>query len=109
MTLLKINTLLEWLQSVDFHHRVTARLNKGESRNVLARAVFLNRLGQIRDRSYEQQRYRAGGLTLLTSAIVLWNTVYMERATEALNREDKEVDAGFYLQTPLRVLLFVQH
>ncbi|WP_366214767.1 Tn3 family transposase [Arthrobacter sp. SRS-W-1-2016] len=29
----------------------------------------------MRDRSFEQQRYRAGGLNLLTAAIILWNTV----------------------------------
>ena len=88
--------ILEWLQSVEFRHRVTAVLNKGESRNALARAVFLNRLGEIRDRSYEQQRYRAGGLTLVTSAIVLWNTVYMERATEALKIQNKDINEDWY-------------
>ena len=36
-----------------------------------------NRLGEIRDRSFEQQRYRASGLNLVTAAIVLWNTVYL--------------------------------
>ncbi len=45
-------------------------LNKGEARNALARAVFFNRLGEIRDRSIEQQRYRASGLNLVTAAIV---------------------------------------
>ncbi len=45
-----------------------------------ARAVFFNRLGEIRDRGFEQQRYRASGLNLVTAAIVLWNTVYLERA-----------------------------
>ncbi|RMO05129.1 hypothetical protein ALQ47_200055 [Pseudomonas cichorii] len=43
-------------------------LNKGEARNALARAVFFNRLGDIRDRSFEQQRYRASGLNLVTAA-----------------------------------------
>ncbi len=38
----------------------------------------------IRDRSFEQQRYRASGLNLVTAAIVLWNTVYLERATSGL-------------------------
>jgi TnpA family transposase len=38
---------------------------------VLARAVFLNRLGEIRDRKPENQSYRASGLTLLTAAISL--------------------------------------
>jgi TnpA family transposase len=47
-------------------------------------AVFFNRLGEMRDRSFENQRYRAGGLTLLTAAIILWNTVYLERAVQAL-------------------------
>jgi hypothetical protein len=42
--------------------------------------VFFNRLGETRDCSVENQRYRASGLTLVTAAIVLWNTVYMERA-----------------------------
>jgi TnpA family transposase len=76
--------ILDWLQSVGLRRRVTAGLNKGEARNALARAVFFNRLGEIRDRSYEQQRYRASGLTLVTAAIILWNTVYMERVIEAL-------------------------
>ncbi|MCW8191857.1 Tn3 family transposase, partial [Verminephrobacter eiseniae] len=53
---------------------LASALNKGEARNALARAVFFNRLGEIRDRSFEQQRYRASGLNLVTAAIVLWNT-----------------------------------
>ncbi len=68
--------ILDWLQSVELRRRVHAGLNKGEARNSLARAVFFNRLGEIRDRSFEQQRYRASGLNLVTAAIVLWNTVY---------------------------------
>ncbi len=68
--------ILDWLQSVELRRRVHAGLNKGEARNSLAGAVFFNRLGEIRDRSFEQQRYRASGLNLVTAAIVLWNTVY---------------------------------
>jgi TnpA family transposase len=84
--------ILEWLQSVELRRRVQAGLNKGEARNALARAVFFNRLGEIRDRSFEQQRYRASGLNLVTAAIVLWNTVYLERATLALRESGKPVD-----------------
>ncbi len=53
--------ILDWLQSVELRRRVQAGLNKGEARNALARAVFFSRLGEIRDRSFEQQRYRASG------------------------------------------------
>ncbi|WNV02976.1 Tn3 family transposase (plasmid) [Candidatus Methylospira mobilis] len=84
--------MLDWLQSVELRRRVHAGLNKGEARNALARAVFFNRLGEIRDRSFEQQRYRASGLNLVTAAIVLWNTVYLERATHALHSNGHAVD-----------------
>ena len=58
----------------------------------MARAVFFYRLGEIRDRSFEQQRYRASGLNLVTAAIVLWNTVYLERAVTALRGHAQPVD-----------------
>ena len=88
--------ILDWLQSVELRRRVQAGLNKGEARNALARAVFFNRLGEIRDRSFEQQRYRASGLNLVTAAIVLWNTAYLERATNALNGHGKPVDETLF-------------
>jgi TnpA family transposase len=72
-----------WLQSVELRRRVHAGRNKGEARNALARAVFFYRPGEIRDRSFEQQRYRASDLNLVTAAIVLWNTVYLARAVAA--------------------------
>ena len=86
--------ILDWLQSVELRRRVNAGLNKGEARNALARAVFFNRLGEIRDRSFEQQRYRASGLNLVTAAIVLWNTVYLERAIAALQAHGLAVDTS---------------
>jgi len=83
---------LDWLQHVELRRRVHAGLNKGEARNALSRAVFFNRLGEMRDRSFENQRYRASGLTLVTSAIVLWNTVYLERAIGAIKDHGQPVD-----------------
>lgn len=84
--------ILDWLQNVELRRRVHSGLNKGEARNALARAIFFNRLGEIRDRSFEQQRYRASGLNLVTAAIVLWNTVYIERAIWKLSEMGKTID-----------------
>lgn len=39
---------------------------------------------QSSDRSYENQRHRASGLNLLVTAIILWNTVYLQRAVDHL-------------------------
>ncbi len=88
--------ILDWLQNVDLRRRVHAGLNKGEARNALAKAVFFNRLGEIRDRSFEQQRYRASGLNLITAAIVLWNTVYLEKAVIALGRNNEKLDTNLF-------------
>lgn len=75
---------LDWLQDPDLRRRSHVGLNKGEQQNALRRAVFFNRLGEIRDRSYENQRYRASGLNLLVAAIILWNTAYLQRAVDYL-------------------------
>ncbi len=84
--------MLDWFRNPALRRRVQAGLNKGEARNALARAVFMHRLGEIRDRKPENQSYRASGLTLLTAAISLWNTVYMERAVDALKRKGVKIN-----------------
>jgi TnpA family transposase len=82
---------LRWLQDEELRRRVTAGLNKGEARNALARAVFFNRLGESRDRSYEDQMNRAGGLALLTAAIALYNAAYLPLAVERLAERGEEI------------------
>lgn len=79
--------ILDWLQNADLRRRVQGCLNKGEARNALARAVFFHRLGEVRGRGFEQQSNRASGLNLLTAAIVLWNTVYLQRAVDVLRKQ----------------------
>lgn len=79
--------MLDWFRDPALRRRVQAGLNKGEARNILARAVFMHRLGETRDRKPENQSYRASGLTFLTAAISLWNTVYMERVVDAPKRK----------------------
>jgi hypothetical protein len=61
--------------------------------------VFFNRLAKSAIGGFEQQRYRATGLNLVAAAIVLWNTVYLERGTHALRRhgQDADIDLLQYL------------
>jgi hypothetical protein len=58
----------------------------------LARAVFIHRLGEIRDRTYENQQHRASGLNLLVTAIILWNTRYLNRAIAVLRKAEEVPD-----------------
>lgn len=84
--------MLDWYMSPELRRRVTAGLNKGEARNALARAVYFNRFGEVRERSFENQRYKASGLSLVTAAIVLWNTVYIEKAVQHLKEQGEEIN-----------------
>jgi hypothetical protein len=75
----------------DLRRRNLSGLNIGEACNSLKRAVFLHRLGEIRDRTLENQSHRANGLNLVVAAIILWNTVYIEQAVKALRRQGHRI------------------
>ncbi len=51
----------------------------------LARAVFFNRLGELRDRTYENQQHWTNGLSLVVAAIVLWNTSTWKKLSRSLS------------------------
>jgi TnpA family transposase len=82
---------LDWISDPALRRRANAGLNKGEARNALARAVFFHRLGEIRDRTFENQKYRASGLNLAVAAVILWNTVYLSRAVTELRSHGEAV------------------
>jgi len=85
---------MHWLENPEQRRKTGRELNKGEGRHALGRAVFFNRLGEIRDRSFENQCYRASGLNLLTAAIILWNTVYLAKAVEELRDQGVVIDGS---------------
>ena len=79
----------------------TPRLHPRQRSFGLARAVFIHRLGEIRDRTYENQQHRASGLNLLVTAIILWNTRYLERAVAALRQTEDVPDQPLAHLSPL--------
>lgn len=88
---------LKWVQDPAMRRRVLVGLNKGESRNSLARAVFFHRAGALYDRTVDDQQHRASGLNLVIAAIALWNTVHLERAVTLMRQEGKTIPEA-YLQ-----------
>jgi TnpA family transposase len=81
--------MIEWYSSLSLRRRCQAGLNKGEAAHKLKRAVFFHERGDIRDRSFDGQAFRASGLNLVVSAIVHWNSVYLSRAVEHLRRNGR--------------------
>ena len=74
------------LQTPLLRRQAVAELNRGESCNALARAICFHRLGRLCDRTVELLRHRAGGLALVMAAVVLWSSVNLGCALDALRR-----------------------
>jgi TnpA family transposase len=89
--LVKTAYLAEYFREVELRRRVLLGLNKGESLHSLARKVFFGSLGEVRDRTYEDQLNAASSLNLLLAAIVCWNTVHLQACIKKLRADGVEV------------------
>lgn len=79
--LVKTAYLAEYFRDIELRRRVLLGLNKGESLHSLARKVFFGSLGEVRDRTYEDQLNAASSLNLLLVAIICWTQGYTALAT----------------------------
>lgn len=87
--------ILRYLEDEALRQRVHAQLNKGEKLHDLRKFLFFAREGVVHQHYEEGQAHQAGCLNLLTNAVIVWNTVYMQAALDALRREGypvKEAD-----------------
>lgn len=82
---------LEYIDNEAYRRRILTQLNRGESRNGLARATFHGRRGEIRKRYREGQEDQLGSLGLIVNVEVLWNTIYMQAALEQLRDEGRVI------------------
>ncbi|MBN9386574.1 MAG: Tn3 family transposase [Chloroflexi bacterium] len=85
--LIKTIFILRYYESETFRHRIEAQLNKGESLHSLREFIFYANRGQLRKHDLEEQSDQANCLTLVTNAVVVWNTVYMAAILEQLKAE----------------------
>ena len=83
--------ILDWIENPELRRQATEELNKGEARNTLARVVFYHRLGELRERTALAQANRTSGLNLVVTAIILWNTVYLDLAIKSLQEKGEEI------------------
>ena len=75
-----------------YRRRILRQLNRGEGRHSVARAICYGQRGEIRKRYREGQEDQLGALGLVTNAVVLWNTIYMQEALENLRKRSLEVN-----------------
>lgn len=85
--LVKTIFILKYLHNEDYRRRIQSQLNKGEALHSLRRFIMFANEATIRRKTEEQQGFQAACLTLVTNAIIVWNTVYMERVIQQLRLE----------------------
>jgi hypothetical protein len=67
------------------------QLNRGEGRHQLARRLFFANQGAFQTGDYEEMMNKATCLSLLSNAVLAWNTVHMTRILEQLRASGETV------------------
>ena len=75
---------VRYLVDETYQRKITRQLNKGETLHALRRDLLFAHDGALRRRHHDQQTEQALCHTLVTNAIVAWNTVYIGLALDAL-------------------------
>src|SRR5215510_4514031 len=87
---LKTIYLLRYSQDEALRARMQLQLNRGERRHQLARRLFFANQGAFQTGDYEEIMNKATCLSLLSNAVVVWNTVHMTRLIDQL-RASREI------------------
>lgn len=77
--------LLSYIDDEAYRRRILTQLNRQEGRHSVARMIFYGQRGELRQRYREGQEDQLGALGLVVNAVILWNTIYMDRIVQHLN------------------------
>lgn len=85
--LIKSIYIPRYLCDLQLQHRVGRQLNKGESIHDLRHFLMFANEGKIRKSQIEDQANQAATLTLVTNAIIVWNTRYIQAIIDQIREE----------------------
>ena len=117
--LIKTIHILRYIHEEPLRQAIQLQLNRGGFRHTLARWIFFANQGDFRTGDYEEITNKASCLSLLSNAVLIWNTVHMTRIAGQLRAaghlvRDEElarvsplahahtIPSGTYLQSPRR-------
>jgi TnpA family transposase len=117
--LIKTLHILRYIQEEKLRDAIQMQLNRGEFRHILAKSLFFANWGTFRSGDYEEVMNKASCLSLLSNAVLVWNTVHITRIVDQLRNaghmvEDEDlarvsplihahiIPNGTYFQSPRR-------
>ena len=100
--LMKTLHILRYIQEEPLRDAIQLQLNRGEFRHILAKSLFFANWGSFRSGDYEEVMNKASCLSLLSNAVLVWNTVHIARIVDQLRAAGHEVkDADLARVSPL--------
>lgn len=82
--LIKTIHILRYIHDEKLRQAIQMQLNRGEFRHILAKWIFFANQGDFRSGDYEEIMNKASCLSLLSNAVLIWNTVHMSRIADQL-------------------------
>ena len=82
--LVKTLHILRYIHDERLRRVIHLQLNRGEHRHGLAKWLFFANQGAFRTGDYEEIMNKAGCLSLLSNAVLVWNTVQIGRLAQQL-------------------------
>ena len=89
--LMKTVHILRYIHEAPLRDAIQLQLNRGEFRHILAKSLFFANQGGFRSGDYEEVMNKASCLSLLSNAVLVWNTVHIARIVDQLRAAGHEV------------------
>lgn len=90
--IIKTEYILRYLTDPELRRTVQLQLNKGEYRHRLPRRIFFADQGEFTTGDYEEIMNKASCLSLVSNAILYWNTLKITDLVETLRQHGAEID-----------------
>ena len=88
---LKSIYLLRYIHDLELRARMQLQVNRGEGRHQLARRLFFANQGAFQTGDYDEIMNKATCLSLLSNAVVVWNTVQMAQILAQLRASGETI------------------
>lgn len=90
--IIKTQYILRYLTQPELRRMVQRQLNKGEYRHKLPRWIFFADQGEFTTGDYEEIMNKASCLSLVSNAILYWNTIKINDIIESLRHQGEDID-----------------
>lgn len=90
--IVKTEYILRYLTTPDLRRKIQRQLNKGEHRHSLARWVFFANQGEFQTGDYEEIMNKASCLSLVSNAILYWNTIHIAEIIKQLRAQGQKIE-----------------